>query len=94
MIPSSIALQFLVRSQPASNSFKTFLAEHGCVQHSMDGLSVDTNETWMRYRLVLAGHRRIKSRLTVLEWVICVLSMGFKWALADYRWVKVGASTA
>ena len=65
-------VKFLFRSQQASNSFKTFLAEDGWVasghymaqrgwvicgfQHSMDGLSVDTNRTRMGYQLVLAGH--------------------------------------
>ena len=41
------------------------------------GLSVGTNRTRMGYQRTLTVHRCF----------ICVLSMGFMWVLADYRWV-------
>ena len=52
----------------------------------MDGSSVGTNRTRMRYQSVLVKHGcDISGTLTVHRLVICVLSLGFMWVLADYR---------
>ena len=55
--------------------------------HSMDELLNDTNRTWMRYQLVLAGHGCVISGLLRCMEGFHVgtirFSIGFKWALVQ-----------